>query len=557
MPKLIEALIARTPLEFRVLYRLFLLRVVDLEALSIEADIPRYLGQFAGVLIMVSCAHAVGTLFFPPPPEMAWTIEQSALSDMLLVVGVVSVITWDATFPDRRDVLALGHLPVKPRIILLAKLSASAALIGLAMVTLNGASGLAWSLVFGHGSLFSLPRFFFAFWFSIVTASFFLYGSVLTFQGITALLLPRRMFLQVSAAAQLAAFGTVMAVFFLEPSLGSRSLLVDPANHALEAASPVFWFFALLNQLNGTLPAELDWLSMRAWIGLAATISGALIALALSYLRTMKKAVEQPDLVPGAGGIHWSPPLAGSLRTAILYFGFRSLARSRQHRVVFAFYWSLALAIALGFVRIQVISAAGDTVPTGYLISTLLILIIAVFGLRNVCALPITLNANWMLRITELRRPEKYFAATRSLFLLMGVLPALLTAVILGLRLRPWQQVAVHLAVLSLLGWLLVEVALFRFEKVPFTCSFLPGKSNVQVVFWGAAFILTVLSTAATLYEQRVLHDPWHDAGLMAALGAAAAAMWTVNRVHARSAAISFEETEPPVIMTLGLTGFR
>jgi len=35
----------RLPLQFRVLYRQFLLRVVDLEALSIQADVPRLLGQ--------------------------------------------------------------------------------------------------------------------------------------------------------------------------------------------------------------------------------------------------------------------------------------------------------------------------------------------------------------------------------------------------------------------------------------------------------------------------------------------------------------------------------
>ena len=80
MPSVIEKLGARVPLEFRVLYRQFLLRVVDLDALSIEADVPRFLGQFAGVLIMISCMRAIGTLFFPPAPSMRWAVEQSACS---------------------------------------------------------------------------------------------------------------------------------------------------------------------------------------------------------------------------------------------------------------------------------------------------------------------------------------------------------------------------------------------------------------------------------------------------------------------------------------------
>ena len=50
----VRRLIERLPLQFRLLYRQFLLRVIDLESLSIEADIPRVLGQFAAILITIS-----------------------------------------------------------------------------------------------------------------------------------------------------------------------------------------------------------------------------------------------------------------------------------------------------------------------------------------------------------------------------------------------------------------------------------------------------------------------------------------------------------------------
>ena len=71
MHELIEKLIARLPLDFRVLYRQFLLRVIDLESLSIQADVTGYLGQFAGVLIMLSLVHStvayLGYTFIPEP----------------------------------------------------------------------------------------------------------------------------------------------------------------------------------------------------------------------------------------------------------------------------------------------------------------------------------------------------------------------------------------------------------------------------------------------------------------------------------------------------------
>ncbi len=550
MPRLIDRLIARIPLPFRVLHRQFLLRVIDLEALSIEADVPRFLGQFAGILIMISCMRALSALLFPPPPTRAWAMEESALANMLLVVGLIAVITWDATFPDRRDVLALGHLPVKPRTILLAKVSATAALLGLAMATLNFASGCSWALVLGGGSLLKAARFFPAFWFTIVAATVFLYGSVLALQGVAALVLPRRLFLKFSAAAQLAAFALFMAAYFLEPTLSGPGEFADPANRELLVWSPVYWFAALLNQLNGTLPREWNWLASRAWIGLGIALVGAGGALALCYLRTMKKTVEEPDLVPGAAGFHWAPRMGGSLRTAILHFSGRSLLRSRQHRVVFAFYWSLALALALSCLRNEI--ATPGAISADYLISSFVIMAIVVFGLRNVCALPISLNANWVLRVTQLRPPEKYFAATRSL-LLAGVLPALLVALFLGVRLWPWEQVAAHLAILLVVGAILVEVALLKFEKVPFTCSNLPGKSNVQIVFWGAVFVISLLSITAALYEQKVLHDLQHDIAMLVALVAADLVLGTMNRRRARSAELYFEEVVPELITTLGL----
>src|SRR5271166_3202785 len=134
MPSLINQLVSRLPLDFRVLYRQFLLRIVDLEALSIEADVPRFLGQFAGLLILFSLMQALGAFFAfsidpHPAPEtlqgMTWHVEQAMIARMMLVVGLIAVFTWDSTFPDRRDALVLGPLPVNARTILAAKVAAS------------------------------------------------------------------------------------------------------------------------------------------------------------------------------------------------------------------------------------------------------------------------------------------------------------------------------------------------------------------------------------------------------------------------------------------------
>jgi hypothetical protein len=554
MRRFIAALVARLPAHFRVLYRQFLLRVIDLEALSIEADIPRFVGQFAGILIMISLLFGVGAVMFPPPRALEWHVVESWVSGMLLVVGLVSVITWDATFPDRRDVMVLGTLPVSPATILLAKLSASAALLALAVVCLNCTASIGFSIAFGADAGFpGFARFFASYWIAMVAASAFLYGSLLALQGFTALLLPRRWFLRVSALLQLAAFGTFMAVYFLQPSLDTYAQAADPANRWLLSSSPTFWFFALFQQVNGTLPQPLAWVAYRAWIALAIVILGAAASLLFCYVRTMKKTVEEADLVPGSRGFHLAPRIGGGLNTAIVLFCMRSLARSRQHRVAIAFFLSLALAIALALVHHNLSATRHEPISTDFLISTFMMLSLVVLGLRAVFALPIALSANWVLRITQLRRTGKYFNATRHCLLLSGVLPTVLVVAALGLNFRPWQDLAAHLLIYVLLGFAFVEIALFRFDKVPFTCSYLPGKTNIQVMFWGFAFVWLILGGLFGISETSALHNLAKYLTMAGALIAFIVGLGAINRLRARTAVLYFEELPPEPITRLGL----
>ena len=552
-------ILSALPLEFRVLYRQFLLRVIDLETLSVQADVVGFLGQFAGLLVMYSLLQAIGAFLStlgPPPPPLAlhlatWHTEHSSIEIMMLVVGLITVISWDATFPDRRDVMVLSPLPVAPHTILFAKLAASGAILGMAILALNCASSFAWSLI-----LVGFPsalRFFLAWWLTMIAASTFLYSSVLTVQGFFALALPRRIFLRLSAILQLAAFGLFLSVYFLEPTVATPGIFSSAENHWVLACSPTYWFFAFFNQLNGTLTPELGWLAVRAWAGLGIVTCGATASLLICYKRTMKRTVEEPDLVPGAGGFHWTPRFGSALQTAVVLFSFRSLTRSRQHRVVYAFFLSLVFAIALSLLRDNFSATTPRAVSRELLIPTTLIVCFAVIGLRSVFPRPISLTANWILRITQLCPSRKYIAATRRSMLLFAAIPAWLMAAFLSLPFRPWQHVAEHLAVLAFVGWIFVEVSLIGFYKVPFTCSYLPGKSNIQFMFWGFFVVLFILIVSFAPVELGTFGVPTSYALLLAALAAVASGLWAFNRHRAESAVLYFEELPDEMITTLGL----
>jgi len=146
-------------LQFRVLYREFLFRIVDLDLLSAsaEGDSRTLLGQFASLLIFFSLILAGGAGVWaanfnddrlPPLVHLigAWTVEHFLIATTMLAVGLFAVLSWESTFPDRRDVLVLGPLPVPGRTLFVAKVAAVASALGLTVAALHLLAGIAWPL---------------------------------------------------------------------------------------------------------------------------------------------------------------------------------------------------------------------------------------------------------------------------------------------------------------------------------------------------------------------------------------------------------------------------
>jgi hypothetical protein len=383
----------------------------------------------------------------------------------------------------------------------------------------------------------------------------FVYGAVLAVQGLMALALPRKMFLRLSAALQLVAFAWFVASYFLEPTLRSPDFVRAAAPRGDLNLWPSYWFFAMGLQIAGRTAPELHGIAMRAWMGLGLVVLAAGVSLVLCYLRTMRKTVEEPDLLPGRGGWRWWPGLraGGQVESAVVRFTARGLARSRHHRVIYAFWWAIIFAIAVSTLRAE--GAGGWRLPVtqAYMMPTLSIMGLAVVGLRSVFSLPVSLNANWVLRVTQLHPSQQYIAGSRRALLLLSAGPAWGLAALLGWGFRPWTHVAQHLAVLAAVGWILAELCLIGVEKIPFACSYLPGKTNLQYLFWGLAVGFLVVAISLANLEMRVLGDLPKFGILIGVLTGLAAALWAVNRHRARSAVLYYEELEPEVITTLGI----
>jgi hypothetical protein len=532
---------------------------VDLEALSIDADILQLLGQFVGVLVLISVFQTVGVLFAAGRMQsssagllgLAMRTEQSLIAGTMLIAGLAAVLTWDNIFPDRRDVMVLGPLPVKPRTILAAKLAAAGTLLGMGVLALNLGIGVALPFIAGPGWKF--PRVLTSYWLTAACAALFVYGTVLTLQGIMAAFLPQRWFLRLSALFQLAAFALFLSAWLFQPEFGSISTMKHLQQNGVLMRWPVFWFFGLFGRLSGLFPFVPLALVHRAWIALLMVVSGAGTSLLLCYLRTMKKTVEEPDLVPARRGRRLLLPLGDGLQTAVMRFSMRSLARSRQHRVVYAFFLAIVFAIAISTLVAVEKEHHAQPLGVGFLWGTLMMMSLAVLGLRSIFSLPVSLRANWVLQITQLSPTADYIAATRRAVLVMATIPVWILVGFLSLFYRPWHLVAEHLVVLALAGSIMTDAVLIGAEKIPFACSYLPGKTNVQYVFWGVVVGLTPLALLFSRYEMGELGRPVGYEALIGTLLILAGVLWRLNQLRARSVTLHYDDTEQDVVIGLNI----
>lgn len=114
-------------------------------------------------------------------------------------------------------------------------------------------------------------------------------------------------------------------------------------------------------------------------------------------------------------------------------------------------------------------------------------------------------------------------------------------------------QVAVHCALLALLGLIFIDVSLIRFQKIPYTCSWLPGKANAQFALWAYLLVIIPLTDHAAKWEQRALESPIRSALMLGVLAGSALCLHRVSIWREKSEVLQFKDAPAPVILSLGL----
>jgi hypothetical protein len=535
--------------QFRVLFRDFLFRLVDVEILSSEGEIQKLLAQFAA---MLGAFSFVLTIWFVPNvgraglPHDKLMVAVGPLVEFLIastmaIAGLFTVLAWNAVLPDRRDCLVLGLLPLRVRTIALAKIAGIAAALGISIVATNSFTGLSFPFVLGGLRTAS------AWWLTMILAGVFACCALLSY----------RLFLRVSSWVQMAAFFAILGAYFLKPP----------------HMAPFSWFFGLFQELNGTASADLAVLAARGLLGLAIAFATTVLTFALAYQRNLRRIVEQPDIAPAdrsrratrIGSFLAAHLLARPMERAILLFTARTIGRSRQHRLLLAAYAGIGLAIALAYARDLLYGTTAFDRPYPdepwnqlngpFLAGSLVLLFFAIVGARAVFAMPMALRANWIFRVTAVHAPADYFRAARKALFAVAAAPVWIGAAILFFTIWPVRPAAEHIAVLMIIGTLIGEIALYRFGKIPFACSYLPGKANIHVRLGAGGIGFLFAASQGVQLEYWAMQRPRRFAILAGIL--TIFAIWAWRRTAAWSAHpsnhVQFEDLPPSDVQALNL----
>jgi hypothetical protein len=492
-------------------------------------------------------------------------LERALLTDPLIFItltmtamGLVALIIWDGVFPDRRDARILGALPVAGPTIIGARLLALAALAAIFLAGINLVPTFVYGPVMAaYGGAATVIRGALAHLITTTFAGLFVFGTLVSLQGLVLNIGGRRAAERLSLVLQLLFIVSLLQMIFFLPRLG-KMLPSDLAGAWLPAI-PSLWFLGLYDVLGGRAVVGAGTLATLAVGATALTVSAAAGVFVATHGRLTRLAIESQD-----GGKPRHRAVASLLDAvtrvfarratsrAIFEFALRTLARSRSHRLLLSTYIGVALALVASAVVPPVLRSglAAFAQPSVETLSIPLVIgFFTIVGIRVAVAIPVEPKANWIFRIREPADRDAAINGTRAMMLLIGVVPTTVLAGISAGALWGWWPALAHPAVCGAMGWLLTELLLIRIDKMPFTCTYLPGRSRIGIL-WPLYLtgLITYCYTIAAI-EMRLFIGPARVATFLAVV-ALVIALLTIRRHQWLSdiTSLRFQEEDPAMM---------
>jgi len=555
--------------QFRRLAGNFFTRFFESDLLSPQADYRATLSQALGLL---ACPGLFIPLLLMPllmlnsDAARSWEIKLIFVFLSMLVMGVLSVLEWDALMLDHRDRAILMALPLRPRTIFAAKFWALAKFMLIFSIDVNAGSILLLPPLemvdHRHAGWLELLRYAAAHGAGTIGASAFVFLLVVAAQATLINIFTPRWFRRISTGIQVIAILSLLAALFFFPAAMERIPDWKAHNNGIFRLFPPLWYVGLCELLQGTADARFQALARTGLYALAAAGIWAVAAYALAYGRYTRASLDIPAKAAGKARAVRRSYLIGRtmpnpLERATFRFMLHTMRRSPKHRLILAAYVGTGLAIVLEEVVTLSFNGGDQWRQARQMALLSLPLVLSFFllsGMRFVFNIPSELPANWMFQMTERARRGAYLAGVRKCMSLVVVAPlAVLVLPVYWLVFGP-ETAIVHAAYCGLLSLIMIEALLWRLEKLPFTCSYAPGKMPVVALLCGYWLAFMAYTDFMVLIESHFLRSPVATAICLAVLGGALWALTTYRkRPPAENTAFVFQEEPDPVVRTLDL----
>jgi hypothetical protein len=369
-----------------------------------------------------------------------------------------------------------------------------------------------------------------------------------------------RAFRRASRAIQFLLMVLFLSVFFLMPRISFEAL---SQNEVLLNWFPPAWFLGLHQTISQSGDIRLETLGHRALWALSAALVAFILSYFLSYKRHLHKTLDAEERAKGESGI-WKNvvPVLHQLvfrdtgERAYFCFVTKTVVRSQRHRILLGAYIGVGVAFVV-MALLTLISRKGlaglRQVDSSLMSIPLVLSFFILVGMRVVFSIPAELGSNWAFKLAEREGRVRCIAAVHKAMFFLGVIPLFAGLLPIYLAWWDWQTALLHLSYGLVLALFLIECLIFRLNKIPFTCSYLPGKANLKLLWWVYLFLFTTYAYAMAEVEQWLLERP---ARLVFFYAAAFTVIGWMIRRRNRSTASHFiyDETPGPLVRPLDLS---
>lgn len=547
---------ARQPSTFRLLWKLFQNRFLENDGVSpvggFQINIYQVLGIIGAISLLVGYYVVMEFMALSIRPSTHGT--EWAIRDLRLffcayafgVAGFAAVFEWDMLFPDRRDFLILAPFPIPLRELVAAKFAALALFLLMFAGAVNAASDLMMMLANALAANLRATgiRLILAQIVATGGASVFAFLAVTAAQGILINVTPAKIFRRISPWIQMLGMSVMVISTLGFPAYAG---LVQPAIEKRQwwlHLFPPAWFGGLYEMILGGGKPALVSLGTFALEMTGAALLVVAISWGLGFRRHFRRTLETEDAPHRPR--RWSVPhwlLRNPHERTLFGFIGKTLARSQKHQFFLAAYLSAGLCVA-GFFCVAVRDGRMALSTSGARSAAFVLGFFFISGFRAVFQFPAELGANWIFRLTEAKWTETARSATRKAALAVSV--AALLAMTLPLELEAWRWPVVleHCAVQVFAAALLVEAMFWNFDKVPFTCSYFPGRASLALLV-----VLYVYGVTGYSFHMADLEIAMEGNRLVAVafFVAAVAALTIAWRRRPQAESVRFDGSEPEI----------